>query len=139
MNFSPAVNEALAMARQLPRARAQGIRPHKRPVGGRPNPCAMHKEASHPLAAMARIGGGRPNRRKQQQREVIEPGWKLVSQAIQSGVIPVGVIITEKIITAAIPYGTTGGMQMLAIKLAENREPVRINEVGMNKWIARLV
>lgn len=139
MNFSPATTEALAMLRLQPRSRAQGIRPHKRPTGGRPNPCAMHKEASHPLAEMARIKSGRPNRRNQQRREVLEPGWKLVSLAVQKGDIPVGIEITEKDVTRAIPYGSTGGMQMLALKLAENREPVRITEVGINKWIARLV
>lgn len=139
MNFSPTTTEALAMLRLQPRNIGKGIRPHKRPVGGRPNPCAEHRDASHPLAEMARINGGRPSRRNQQRRRVLAPGWKLVSEAVQRGDIPVGVPLTAKAVVAAIPYTSTGGMETLALRLAEHGEPVRFGEVGKNKWIARIL
>jgi hypothetical protein len=139
MNFSPSTTESLAMLRLKPRAIGKGIRPHKRPVGGRPNPCAEHKEASHPLAEMARINGGRPHRRRQQLRSVTKPGYELVSDAILAGDIPVGVTITDKDVSKAIKLSVTGGMPMLALALAQHRLPARIREVGNGKWVADIL
>lgn len=139
MNFSPAVNEALAMARQLPRTRAQGIRPHKRPTGGRPNPCATFREPSHPLAEMARINGGRPAKRQQQLRTVTKASWELFADAVVSGRVPVGVPFIAKEVAPLIPGHLTGGLPMLALQLSSNKTAVRINELGGGKWTARLV
>lgn len=139
MNFSAAVTEALAMARQLPRTRAQGKRATKRPSGGRPNPCASHREPSHPLAEIARISGGRPAKRQQQIRKVTKPSWEIFAEAVVSGQIAVGVPFTAKEIAPLLPGHLTGGLPMLALQLSSNKTAVRINELGDGKWTARLV
>lgn len=139
MNFSPSTTEALSMLRLQPRAIGKGIRPHKRPVGGRPNPCAEHREPGHPLAEMARVNGGRRSRRHQQRRAVIKPGYELVSDAILAGDIPVGVVVTDKDVSKAINLSITGGMPMLALSLAQHRLPARLREVGNGKWIADII
>lgn len=137
--MSPETIATLKMLRRVNRPIAP--RSHtKRPTGGRPNPCAEHREPSHPLAAIVAANAGRPNRRRQQLRKVIEPGWKLVSRAIQDGSIPVGVPITEAVIVKAIPYKQVSqGVPLLALSLAQHREPVRLVEIGNNKWIARVL
>lgn len=131
--------ETLKMLRRTPRF--QGIHtPHKRPAGGRVNPCVNVSQPRHGAAIVKAIIGARPNKRKQQiggGKDI--QGWKLVTEAVLRGDLPVGVPIREGQIRKVIERTGFGGMEKLALTLAENKEPIRLREAGGNNWIIALV
>lgn len=134
--ISPATAATLNMLRRAPRPTPVAV-PTKRPTGGRPNPCASHREGPHP-AALARLAG-RPNRRGQQLGgSADKPVWRRFADAVLDGRIPVGQPITSGMITKVIGMQVHHGMESLATTLCVERLPVRIRAAGHNKWIATL-
>lgn len=137
--ISPEALATLAMLRRAARPAITGNR-IKRPRGGRPNPCAQHREPAHPFVEIARIAGGRPNKRKQQVgggRDI--PAWQLVADAVERGDLPVGTPVRESQVCKVIKRTGFGGMEKLSLCLAENRLPIRIREAGGHNWIIALV
>lgn len=134
--ISPSTAATLNMLRKAARPIPVAV-PTKRPTGGRPNPCASHREAPHP-AAIARLFG-RPNRRGQQLGgSADKPAWRLFADAVIDGRIPVGQPITTGIIQKVIGKQIHNDMEHLATTLCVERLPVRIRAAGHNKWIATL-
>lgn len=137
--ISPETLATLAMLRRTSANVLTGNR-IKRPRGGRPNPCALHRDPAHPFIEIARINGGRPNKRNQQVgggRDI--PAWKLVTEAVERGDLPVGIPLRESQVTKAIKRTGFGGMEKLSLSLAEKRLPIRIREAGGHNWIITLV
>lgn len=110
----------------------------KRPVGGRANPCATHRDPSHPLALVSPTARSL-HRRRQQIRQASKPGWRLFSEAVQSGTIPVGVELTEKAIIKATGLGVACGFETLALQLSSRREPVRLRQIRKQSWVAHIL
>jgi|GEM_PF-2622872 len=135
--MSPQTIAHLQMIRRASRP-VVGANRTKRPIGGRVNPCAVHREHSHPLAEIARVNAGSPHRRRQQLREVLTPGWQRFSDGVVAGDIPVGVLLKEAAIRKVTGFSLTGGMPMLALQLSSNTCPVRIREIADNQWVAVL-
>lgn len=109
----------------------------KRPTGGRPNPCALHRSPRHPLSTLT------PDQRAQNLRDHLarrttRTACVLFSEAIQSGLLPVGLPIREGHIRRVIGKRIAFQMENLALQLAASREPVRLRQIDRNHWIASL-
>ena len=122
--------KTLEMLRRAPK----GIRtpaPTKKPVGGRPNPCALYKEPTQgaDLARHARIRAGRASTTCGHV-QASHPGdfaHRFV-KAVESGRIPVGVPITGSELRRKLggEKAFCGGWENVAVTLSAERLPVRI-------------
>lgn len=127
------VREVLAAIPRPPREIVAA--PTKRPVGGRPSPCAIHREETHPAAIARRAG--RPHRRDLNLGGSESPAWKRISAAVQRGELPVGPVTLPQIRKAI--GSNHQPLSQIALTLSEQREPVRLREVGRGKWVIALV
>jgi hypothetical protein len=99
------------------------------------NPCAVHREETHP-AAIARRAGRPNNRRQNLGGGGAIPAWQRFTEAVQRGDLPVGPVDTRQVIAA---IGAVQSLGDLAMNLSLNRSPARLRETGHKQWIITLV
>jgi hypothetical protein len=128
--ISPATIQTLEMLRRAPRGLPVPC-PTKKPVGGRPNPCALYEEPTHgaALARDARIRAGRASTTCGHV-QASHPGdlaHRFV-EAVECGKIPVGVPMTGSELRRKLggEKNFCGGWENVAVTLASGRHPVRI-------------
>ncbi len=132
--ISPHILAELAMLRRAYLPVVAGNKT-KRPTGGRPNPCALHREPRHGAAIARETRAAAPAKRR---RARLAPAWQRLAEAVARGEVPVGVPIGDSEMKRLLGSDFCHGMEGIAFALAANRAAVRLRQVSPNKWIVAI-
>jgi hypothetical protein len=128
--------QTLEMLRKAPRKQQAPV-PTKWPRGGRPNPCATHREAPHPLAMARREGTTAP---VQPRRTKTLAAVDRMVAAVKNGELPIGQMLTPGQLTRVIgKKAWSGGWENLSVSLAAAGHPYRLRAIGSGRKTRHLI